>query len=345
MIFLCKYYYKEYNIIIESLYISLINVIIISLLLIRLINAHIYYIKTNNIVNKLHVSLIDILSYCFISFENDADDELSINYLNDYNNNFDNINNNKLIINSYYNDQRINNPQSNNNKDIYNKETYKEIVVIKELLLLYITYLFQICKNKNKNFQDLNNIKLKDIDYFEKIINIKIYKLYFNFNINNEQFKLNYLETEIYRILHKSYNTGMLNGYSYKYILKSILIIKSNSSKLLYQLDNNVIIFKLLHYLNELLILINVFSLSIYYNNELPNEGIIFVLIILFIYLYLNQLVYILLNVFRYIDNDNQKNYGINLDNILHNIYDEVYIISNLQTSYLDTNSNIDFLI
>lgn len=346
LIWLYKYYIKNTIILIEIFYVFLMNIVIISLLIIRLFNAHNYYIKTNKIINDLHITLINLLSFCFISFEYECDEDNNINDLSQ--------DNNQLISNSYYvyHNNRNNNQNYINSNDQYglpnniNTDIKKEILTIKELLLLYITYLFQICKSMHNNNKNLNKIQYKDVLHFENIVNYKICKLYYNFNINDKQFKLNYLENELYRIIHKVYNIGILNSYNYKYILKYINIIQLNSSTLLYQLNKNILIFKLLHYINEVLIIINIFSLSIYYINYLPKEGILYVLIISFIYLYINSLIYILLDVFKYVDLDYKKNYGINLDNILHNIYDEFYIISNIQNIKIDNNNyNIEILI
>jgi len=258
LIWLYKYYINNTIILIEIFYVFLINIVIISLLIIRLLNAHNYYLRTNKIINNLHITLINLLSFCFISFEYESDEDNNINDLPQ--------DNTQLISNSYYNYHNKNNDYDKHVSNNSNIDMMKEITIIKELLLLYITYLFQICQKIDNN-TNLNKMQNQDVLHFENIINYKISKLYYNLEINDKQFKLNYLENELYKIIHKVYNNGILNSCNYKYILQYINIIQLNSSTLLHQLNADVLIFKLLHYITELLIILNTFSLNIYYIN------------------------------------------------------------------------------
>jgi hypothetical protein len=301
-------------ILIDNLYIYILNFIMISLLLIRLIISHINYKNNIKLIDKIYNNAINLYTnyICYYQFYNEINDDL--NEINEINNNYNNPN--------YPNTNYININYNNPNYSNYN---YNEL---KEIILLYITYIFTICKVKNNNNINKNNIRLKDYNKFENFINEEINKLYYNFNINNYNLKLNYINANLTTFLFESYNEDYLSCHNYNVLIK----IKNNLENKIKNLINNLenIIFKLLNYINDILINITILSLIIYYINYLPETGIILILIISFIYLYFNHLIYILSNNFTYIDLNDKKNYGINLDNILHNFYDEIYIFTNI---------------
>jgi hypothetical protein len=274
-----------------------------------------------NLINKLFI-------FYLVVFELNTDDIDDINereYIN-------NINNYEL---EYSNEMILSNMPRNYNHYNYYRNNIKNHLIIQELrqlLLFYLTYLFTICKIKNNNFESYSNINFINYDKYDNYIKTKINNLnfYHQFNINSNQFKLNHIEANIINCILKTYNNGYLNIYNYNYLIKKFEDIQQNSYQIIYYLNQDSIIFKLIHYINNLLILISILSLNIYYINFIPDFGILYILIISFIYLFINNIIYILLNNIKFINVDNIKNQGINIDNILQNSYDELYILSNI---------------
>ena len=296
---------------IDDLYIYIINFITISVLLIRLIISHINYKRNIILIDKIYNNSINLYTnyICYYQLENE---------INDLNNNYST----QIIISNNYTNTHYTEPNTNINNNYPNYNN------LKEMILLYITYVFTICKIKNNNTINKNNIRLKDYNKFDDFINEEINKLYYNFNINNYNLKLNYINANITTFLFDSYNEDYLSCHNYNNLIKFKNNLESDIKSLIINLDN--IIFKLLNYINDIFIIISIISLIIYYINYLPHTGIILILVISFIYLYINNLIDILFNNFTYIDIDYKKNYGINLDNILHNFYDEIYIFTNI---------------
>jgi hypothetical protein len=306
-----------YIFLIENIYLYILNLIIIFLLLFRLFIAHNSYINIYNKINNIYNLLNKIFIFYLITFQindNDIDD-------------IDEPNTNIILANNFNHYYYLpNNNLPNNIKIDYVNE-------FRHLLLFYLTYLFTICKVENNNFITNNNINFINYDRFEDFINNKIknLNLFHHLNINNYQFKLNYIEANIINNIYKVYNNGFINFYNYKYLLKIFKLIQIDSFKVLNSLNQNTILFDLLNYINEILIFINIISLIIYFINFIPDIGIIYIIIISFILLYINHIIYILFQNFKLINNDKIKNQGINVDNILNNLYDELYIFSNIE--------------
>lgn len=319
---------------IDDLYIYIINFITISLLLIRIFISHINYKSNSKLINQIYNNGINLYTnyicyYQLNELHNELHDELNNTYPNQIvisnNSNTNNYPNTNYPNTNYTNGNYTNRNFPNTN---YPNENYFNYSNLKEIILLYITYAFTICKINNDNTINKNNIRLKDYNKFDHFINEEINKLYYNFNINNFNLKLNYINANLTTFLFDSYNEEYLTCYNYNILIN----IKSNLTNDIKSLINNLdnIIFKLLNYINDILINISIISLIIYYINYLPQTGIILIIIISFIYLYFNNLIYLLSNNFKYINSINKKNYGIDLDNILHNFYDEIYIFTNI---------------
>lgn len=326
--YIIKYYYKIFNI--NELYLYLSNLFIILLLLLRLYYAHSFYIVMKKNINSLYNLIIKILlSYILVFQENNLND--SCDDIDDIDEDIEENNtiNNKITHynNIYYNFNNTNNKYNIQNDSLIFNES---ILELKNLLLVYITYLFTNCKIKHNNYFSYSTLTLKDIGIFEQFINNEINKIYYNFNINNEQFKLNYLEFNIINNLTKLNKEGYLSNNNYNNLLLDFKKIQNIVYKIIFELNTNNIIFKLIHYITEYLLFINIILLNIYYNNIQSNLGIIYVLIINYIYLYINSIIYILLNCFDNININDKKNLGINLDDYLHKIYDEYNIIINI---------------
>lgn len=329
----------------------LYSLIIINILLlfikfyIAIINYNFYKKTINNIyniINKIYISCLishsnnennndfeddivdtnyqnsQILENRNIFIENSEFDNDSINYSiddNSYqsNNHSSNNSNYPIIPRSSYISYTSNNSVNYNNNDIY---------YLLEIFLLYITYIFDICKYKHNNFINLNTKKkFKDYSKYELFIDDEIFKLYVNPDINNYQFKLNYLEQLIEKELYK-YN--IINSYSNIFI--NYRKLQYNVFNLIHHI-NNIIFYKILKYSNNFLLIINTINILIYYinnNNTIKNNNlnldIIYIILLLFVLYYLNNISNNLNNIFKYY---------LNLDTILLNIYNELIILYN----------------
>lgn len=326
--YIIKYYYKLFNI--NELYLYLSNILIILLLIIRLYYAHKFYITMKLKINNLYNLFIKILLLYILTFQenNLTDNSDDIDDIEDDIEENNTINNKITHYNNiYYNFNNTNNKYNIQNDSLIFNES---ILELKNLLLVYITYLFTNCKIKHNNYLSYSTLTLKDIGIFEQFINNEINKIYYNFNINNEQFKLNYLEFNIINNLTKLNKEGYLSNNNYNNLLLDFKIIQKLVYKIIFLLNTKNIIFILIHFINEYLIFINIILLNIYYINIQSDIGIIYVLIINYIYLYINSIIYILLNCFDNININEKKNLGINLDDYLHKIYDEFNIIINI---------------
>lgn len=202
------------------------------------------------------------------------------------------------------------------------KERKKENIIdlnlqFKEILLVYCTYFFVVCKTSHSNYTELAAIP-EDYKKFDIYINEAIIKLYFNCNINNYQFKLNNLDSIIYKFL---YSLHKKHFYSITDINDNLKKLNKNITTILFSLNNNKIHHVLYNYICDLLILLNLIYICIYYVIIEPNLGIIYVIIISYIYIYIHFLYLLYTNCFY------STQYGIDLTNILHNLYDELYLI------------------
>lgn len=187
----------------------------------------------------------------------------------------------------------------------------------KELLLVYCTYFFVVCKTYHGNYTELSVIP-EDYKKFDIYINEAIGKLYCNCNINNYQFKLNNLEASIYNFLYSLHKQSF---YNITDICNYLNIINKDISEILYSLNHITLHHILFNYICDLLILLNLIYICIYYVYSLPNIGIVYVIIISYIYIYIHFLYRLYTNCFF------STKYGINLTYILHNLYDELYLI------------------
>ncbi len=328
LFYILNYYYALFNI--NEFYLYIINILLLYLLLIRLFIAHNYFINTKQNINKLYNLFNKLLLFYIVVFQEDnINEDADIDDIDDIDSIDENNTNNKITHynNIYYNFNNINTNFNIQKDSIIFNENVNEI---KNLLLIYITYLFTNCKFKHNNFISYSTVTLKDISTFEQFINNEINKIYYNFNINNEQFKINYLEFNIINNFNKLYKENHLSINNFNKLLKYFKKIQAITYKILFNLDNDNILFKLINYIFEILIFINIISLIIYFNKNASNIGIVFILIINYFYFYINSIIYIQLNCFNCINLNKNKSFGINLDDYLHKLYDEFNIIINI---------------
>lgn len=309
--------YSKYPIIlIDEFLIYILNFTNIFMLLILLIiNYNLYLSKLKNIYKICNLST-NIYLYLIINYNNE-ENEL-IDEIDDNNINHNNIhNNNELIIpidNNYTNQKQI--------------IKYQDLNNIKEIILFYVTYIFIICNISNNNFINDSTFKIKNYAKFDTFINEEINNLYYNFNINHNKFKLDYINYDLIKYINIIYKNNYLCYNHYNTLINYINQLNKTINTILFQLDCKIYI--LLTFISNILLWLSIISINLYYINFLPDDGIIFVLILSFIYLFIQNINYMLLNSFKYTNNIDNKNYGINLINILHNLYDEFYIISSI---------------
>jgi hypothetical protein len=195
-------------------------------------------------------------------------------------------------------------------KKIYQNELKKHnLIYIKELLVLYISYIFNLHNNNNNYNQDFYK--------FENFMNNEIRKLYHNININKDHFNIEYLNYLIIKHLYLSNNT--------------LQIVSSSNYKILYKINNNLYN-DILNFYNKLIlkdnfiIIFNLFYNLIYYINAInliiyfiiinSEYGIIYILILYIIILNFEILSY------KYI----QQN---DIHDKLTNLLDEIFIFHN----------------
>lgn len=302
---------KNYNylILIDEFILYLIHIITIILLLCRFI--YIYIIKKHITLSfyKLHNLTYDLFSTYLIGFyytdSSDIDETDLITY----------------------------------DPDILNKK--QESHEFKDLLLFYISFFISIVIKMN-NTAELNNYLLNTQIYDNYFIH-KIINHYYNYNINTYEFKLYIIEYNIKYFLTKSYNNGILITCDYnkckdllhnineqiRYIYLNINQINDNLNDFVGLYNQQNIIIKLINILNDFLIFISLILTIIYYINYLSHTALIYILILSFLYLYINVIIYMLFN--------NQTS-GLDLNKLLINIHDEINIL------YLFAHDNIQII-
>lgn len=337
-----------YLILIDDLILYYMHTITILLLLCRFIYFYYIKIKINNSFNIIKNLIIELFSIVIISYNTSE--------INDIDDNVNNRNNDIVIHSQEYN---------NYSRTYLSKN--QEVIDIKEfkdLLLFYISYYISIVlKSNNKN--SINNISLLDTHIYENYIINLLSHNYYNFNINTDSFKLSLLEYNIKLYLNKFYNSGYLQSNEYKISNKLLYLINkkiinlqlyferkyynneyhNRNNNMIYNQNNIFIIF--INKLNDILIFITITITIIYYLNYLYDlASIIYILIISFIYLYLNLIINILFNNFITDQNDSASNnilfnidhYSLNLYKLILNIHNEINIL------YQVSSNNINIL-
>lgn len=221
---------------------------------------------------------------------------------------------------------------------------YKEILEFKNLLIFYISYYFSILSKISNNTLFLLDIK----EYDEFIVKILLTDNY-NFNINNNLFKLDLLEYYIKSNLNKLYDHDVLTFLYYKKCLDLIFILDKDIKYIYLNLEhlikknnkvstsnsqqsvwiNNMFYISLINIFNILYIYITIILTIIYYINLYSYYGIIYVILISFIYLYIQFIINNLLN--KNIISNNSVDYdntiGIDLELLLLNIHNEINLL------------------
>ncbi len=119
------------------------------------------------------------------------------------------------------------------------------------------------------------------------------------------------IEYNIKSLLTKSYNNGSLLSYEYqqcKTLLNEIneqirfiyLFLDTpydNENEQIFLGNQKNIIIKLINILNDFLIFVSIILTIIYYINYLSHTALIYIILLSFLYLYINVLIYILFNL------------------------------------------------
>jgi hypothetical protein len=317
IIYLINHY--DHNIVkIDNIYLTFITLIT---LVLKLYRAYISYNKYRKIYKKIY-NIYNNLNKIFnlfliINNKNDEIEDIEEKYeiedIDDsdeidgrYENAGLEMNNSKYTINKI----------SNNN---YDKNSIS--ISFKNLILLYGTYFFIVCKTYHGNYLELSNLACEDYKKYDISIKEYIMKIYYYCNINNYQFKINNIEYNIYDML---YTLNKKYFYSIDEIKIYLQKIHKDMTYIFFHLNHLKTHNVLYNYFTDLLILINLISICIYFIDILPNIGIVYVIIITYIYVYIHFLHNLYSNCFF------STKYGIELNNLLYNLYDELYIMQEL---------------
>ncbi len=272
------------------------------LLLVLCILRFIYYYYLFELINKKLLT-VKLLIY-----------ELFSTYIISYSNQDNNIDSQELIIQTNYN-YNINNSTENETNEF------------KELLLFYISYFISLISD------DVIKNRIIETRIFENFIYNKLLnRNYLYDSINNPHyiFKLNYIEYYLKFNLNKQYQEGNILPLDYK---KSIILlekinkefhniiyyydkinIKFYSVNIIINIFNNNLVFLILIYINLLTIILYYIQSRTHYI-----ESIIYIIIISFIYLYINEYINKLKKIEKYSDT--------NLKNYLLDIYDDINLL------------------
>jgi hypothetical protein len=241
------------------------------------------------------------------------------------------------IDDSYSQNLIVHNPNNLllRNTDNINKKI--EIHEFKDILLFYISFFISIIFKVN-NLDDSNNFLL-NTQIYDNYFTSKFINPYYNYNINTYRFKLYMIEYNIKSLLTKYYNNSSLLSYEYqqcKNLLNEIneqlrfiylfLDIPNENEQLFWSNQKNIII-KLINILNDFLIFVSIILTIIYYINYLSHTALIYIILLSFLYLYINVLIYILFNNYIPI---NFRKYELDLHKLILNIYDEINILCTL---------------
>lgn len=317
---------KKYNylMLIDDFILYFIHTLTIILLLSRLV--YIYIIKKNINLSfyKLQNLTYDLFSTYLIGFKYSTISDMSD------------------IDDSYSQNLIVHNPEFNNLPKI--GQNNNEIQEFKDILLFFISYFISIIF-KIKKCDTYNNFLL-NTKIYENYFAHKFINPYYNYNVNTYSFKLHILEYNIKLYLTKSYNNNILLPTEYKqciYLLnklcKQIRFIYLYLDTQLENDDLNLflglynqknIIIKIINILNDILIFISIILTIIYYINYLTHTALIYILLLSFLYLYINVIIYILFN--NYINNQqntpiNLGKHSLDLQKFLISIHDELNIL------------------
>ena len=304
---LLKYY--NYLILIDDLILYLIHTLTILLLICRL--GYIYIIK-----NKINLSLYQLQNLIY---------DLFSTYLIGYYSNFSDIDDIDDIDDSYSHNLII------HNSNITHKKI--EINEFKDMLLFYISYFISIIFKVN-NINHSNNFLL-NTQIYDNYFAYTFINPYYNYNINTYSFKLHLIEYNINSFLSKSYNNGILSVHEYRHCKILFHKINDNIRFIYFYLDTQLeidnlflsnkknIILKIINSLNDFLIFISIILTIIYYINYLSHTSLIYIIILSFLYLYINIISYILFNNFIPV---NFNKFDLDLHKLLIIIHDEINI-------------------
>ena len=306
--------YHNYLILIDDFILYFIHTLTITLLLCRL--SYIYTVKKkiNLAFYKLQNLTYDLFSTYLIGYSETSDiDDIDDSYSQN------------LVVHNQ--DNLLFRNQENFNKKLETNE-------FKDILLFYISFFISIIfkvNNLNESNNFLLNTQIYDNYFTQKFINP-----YYNYNVNTYRFKLYMIEYNIKSFLTTAFNNGSLLSYEYqqcKNLLNDInkqirfiylfLNIPHDNEQLFLGNQKNIII-KLINILNDFLIFISIILTIIYYINYLSHTAIIYILLLSFLYLYINVLIYILFNNYIPINFDK---HGLDLHKLIINIHDEVNIL------------------
>lgn len=318
---------KKYNnlMLIDDFILYLIHTLTIILLLSRL--TYIYIIK-----KKINLSFYNIQNVTYDLFSTYV---IGFKYSNtsDIDDIDDSYSQNLIIHNSEFPNLPVNGQKGN------------EIQEFKDILLFFISYFISIIFKVN-NYENYNNFIL-NTQIYENYFAHKFINPYYNYNVNTYSFKLHILEYNIKLYLTKSYNNNILLPVEYKQCLYLLNKLNKQMRFIYLYLDINIendtlflglynqknIIIKLINILNDILIFISIILTIIYYINYLTHTALIYIILLSFLYLYLNVIIYILFN--NHINNQqnninmpiNLGKYGLDLQKLLISIYDEINIL------------------
>jgi len=309
--------YHNYLILIDDFILYFIHTLTITLLLCRL--SYIYTVKKkiNLSFYKLQNLTYDLFSTYLVGYSETSDIE--------------------DIDDSYSQNLIVHNPD---NLLLRNQDNVKKIETheFKDILLFYISFFISIIFKVN-NLNDSNNVLL-NTQIYDNYFTQKFINPYYNYNINvnTYRFKLYMIEYNIKSLLTKSYNNGSLLSYEYqqcktllneineqiRFIYLFLDIPYDNENEQFFLGNQKNIIIKLINILNDFLIFVSIILTIIYYINYLSHTALIYIILLSFLYLYINVLIYILFNNYIPI---NFGKYGLDLQKLIINIYDEVNIL------------------
>jgi hypothetical protein len=333
----------KYLFLIDDFVLYYIHSFTVILLLIRLLYAFYIKKKINLLFYNIKNLTYEIYSLYIITINNldmnDIDDSYS----------------NTLAIQNYENHVNISERSYENNF---------EAGEFKDLILFYISYFVSMVVNLNYENDIYQSNYLFDCRIFENFIVNNVCNKFYNYNINNFPFKLHIIEFNIKLLLNKSFHNGIISSVEYTlcsnylkeinksmndiYLYLDYTNVNTNKENLNFSLflglyNQKNIYIKMINVLNDILIFLSIVFTIIYYLNYLSDIAIIYILIIAFSYLYINLLIYLLLNNQVTNQNNNQNyisfnidNYNIDLYKLLVYIHDEINTLFQISTNKIN---------
>lgn len=319
--------------------VKLLGIVIIYYLL-RLLKYHNYLILIDDFILYLIHTLTIILLLCRLGYIYVIKKQINLSFYQLQNLTYDIFS--TYLVGYYYSDSSdiddIDDSYSHNiilhNSDNAHKRI--EIQEFKDLLLFYISYFISIIFKVN-NVNDSNNFLL-NTQIYDNYFAHKFINPYYNYNVNTYSFKLHIIEYNITSFLSKSYNTGTLSAHEYQHCKKLLHKINNNIRFIYLYLDTQLendnlflgiynqknVLIKIINILNDFLIFVSIILTIIYYINYLSHTALIYIIILSFLYLYINVIIYILFN--NYISVNFGK-FSLDLHKLLINIHDEINIL------------------